>query len=258
MGSRGAGAGGAGAGGENVWEPPTPQDTQQDTQEDDLASPEKPRKRFGLGILVILLILIIAGSIGYQRLFAGTQQQTTTPAVQREANMLPTVQSAAGSNTNGNDGETEANPPKNSNIDLQAKIIGIFPEKPKVGDVVNVQVEISNTGSQAITDPFWVDLYVSPSAVPTANIAWNDISPYGAAWLVEKLEAQETLVLESLGADASRSNLLRFPAAEIHTLQVLVDSYGLTGTGAIVEQHEDNNLSETREIDIAPGGDTQK
>jgi hypothetical protein len=51
---------------------------------------------------------------------------------------------------------------------------------------------------------------------------------------------------------------LRFPAAEIHTLQVLVDSYGLTGTGAIVEQHEENNLSETREIDIAPGGDTQK
>ncbi len=240
------------AGRENAWG--TAQDTQQDTQEDDLAAPEEPRKRFGLGILVILLILIIAGGIGYQRLFAGgaTQQQTPPPTEQREANMIPTAQSASGSNNNGNDGATAANSPKNSKSDLQAKIIGIFPEKPKVGDVVNVQVEISNTGSQSITDPFWVDLYVSPSEVPAANIAWNDISPYGAAWLVEQLEAQETLVLESLGADASRSNLLRFPAAEIHILQVLVDSYGLTGTGAIIEQNEDNNLSETREIDIAP------
>jgi hypothetical protein len=212
--------------------PPLPLPTEPSSQQ----TPDKPRQKVWLyGLLVLLFLLIIGGIFGYQQLVGNHAQQPTTNTVL--ATPMPTAMPAAHTGKG----------------DLQVEIVGIFPEEPKVGDVVNIKIQLANTGSVDITEPFWVDLYVSSSRTPTVNLPWNEIAPYGATWLVRQLKADEKLVLESLGADAARSNLLRFSTPEIHTLQVLADSYGLDGTGAIVEQNEDNNLSEMGEITIAPG-----
>lgn len=129
----------------------------------------------------------------------------------------------------------------------------MVPSQPEANDAINVQVRIHNTGSHPITSTFWVDLYVAPQQTPAVNQLWTDISPYGATWLIEGLEANETRVLESLGADPARSNLLYFPDNDAVEVYALVDSYGFDGKGAIQERDEENNLSLPFEIPISTG-----
>jgi hypothetical protein len=129
---------------------------------------------------------------------------------------------------------------------LVARIIEVTPAEPTSSEIVNVRVLVENTGTAPAQEDFWVDLYVSPETTPAANQAWPDItdpsSGQGATWLVEGLEAGDEIVLDSLQADPTRSNLLRFAEGGPVELYVYVDSYGSTPSGAVVEQSENNNL----------------
>lgn len=47
----------------------------------------------------------------------------------------------------------------------------------------DVQIVIKNVGNGAVTEEFWVDLYINPHTVPTAvNQTWNLVGAEGAAW----------------------------------------------------------------------------
>jgi len=142
--------------------------------------------------------------------------------------------------------------PVPQDIDLVAQVLGIEPAQPQANEVVNVRVKIENRGSQDITQPFWVDLYVSPAQTPTVNQAWSDICQYGATWEVPRLSANESLVLETLQADTVRSNLFRLPEPNVEHIYVLIDSYGDEGNGAIIERDEENNLAEPIQVSISP------
>ena len=148
---------------------------------------------------------------------------------------------------------TALTPTRLDDIDLVAEVIDVVPSQPVANDVVNVRVRIHNDSTRAITETFWVDLYIAPQGEPVVNQLWTDLSPYGATWLVEGLEANETRVLESLGADPSRSNLLYFPDQDAVEVYALVDSYGFDEKGAITERDEGNNLSPPFEIPVSTG-----
>ncbi|HEX8683506.1 MAG TPA: hypothetical protein VF707_14390 [Ardenticatenaceae bacterium] len=134
---------------------------------------------------------------------------------------------------------------------LVAQIIEVTPAEPTVNDIVNVRVLVENVGTVPATSDFWVDLYVSPEGTPAANQAWPDIAEYGATWFVEGLDVGEEVVLDSLDADASRSNLLRFIEEGPVELFVYVDSYGVSPSGAVAEQDEANNLAGPFELFVS-------
>ena len=46
-----------------------------------------------------------------------------------------------------------------------------------------VRIVLRNTGTVSVTDDFWVDLYINPSAPPThVNQPWQELSAQGAVW----------------------------------------------------------------------------
>ncbi len=143
--------------------------------------------------------------------------------------------------------ESQGDPAPN----LIAQIIEVTPAEPTVNDIVNVRVLVENVGTVPATGDFWVDLYVSPEGTPAANQAWPDMAEYGATWFVEGLGVGEEVVLDSLDADASRSNLLRFLEEGPVELFVYVDSYGVSPSGAIAEQDESNNLAGPFELFVS-------
>jgi hypothetical protein len=107
---------------------------------------------------------------------------------------------------------------------LEVQIIAVSPRQPRVGEVVNVQVRVRNVSGKAIPNAFWVDLYVSPSRMPTPLVAWSEIATYGATWRVAGLSPGESRDLYSLDADPTRSNLLRLDASETYHLYVVADT----------------------------------
>jgi hypothetical protein len=125
---------------------------------------------------------------------------------------------------------------------LTAEIVKVVPQRPVAGAVVNIQVMIHNRGAQAVREPFWVDLYISPQRRPAVNLAWPDISRIGATWLVNGLGAGESRTLETLDADPARSNFLMFDTARTEQIYVLIDSYGAADYGAVRED-DGNNLA---------------
>ncbi len=73
-----------------------------------------------------------------------------------------------------------------------------------------LQVVIKNTGNAAVTDGFWVDLYVNPVPAPTAvNQIWEGLAGYGSVWGVEgdvlPLDPGETLTLQVAGITTGRN-----------------------------------------------------
>jgi hypothetical protein len=70
--------------------------------------------------------------------------------------------------------------------DLVVQSIQVIPLSPVVGSPAEIRVVISNAGPVEVNAPFWVDLYVSDSPIPTPSVnqAWNDLVSYGAAWHV--------------------------------------------------------------------------
>ncbi len=108
---------------------------------------------------------------------------------------------------------------------LEVRLIGIDPDPPLTGEVVNVQVQVRNLSDQVISMPFWVDLYVTPEETPAPGLPWSAIATYGATWRIERLDPGETRALNSLDADPTRSNLLSFDQPGVQQLYVLGDTY---------------------------------
>jgi hypothetical protein len=108
-----------------------------------------------------------------------------------------------------------------------------------------LQVVIKNTGNAAVTESFWVDLYVNPAPVPTAvNQIWEGLAGYGSVWGVEgdvlPLDPGEALTLQ-VGGDYYWPELSRLPdnLAAGTTIYVQVDSANTETTyGAVFEGHE--------------------
>lgn len=223
-----------------------------------VAQPTYPVRRSGkiIALIPIIGILVIASIIGlvvgYRQFVKPEPAHTTDTTVQATTPQETNLETDGTHHASSTDAQSDAGMTA-PNIDLTAEIVGIYPNEITVGEVINIRIRIQNRGTHNITEPFWVDLYVSPHQQPNVNDSWNTLCSYGATWLVEELGASETLILETLDADTSRSNLLRFSTPGPQTVQVLVDSYGKETIGAIAEQHEDNNLSDKIEIHIASG-----
>ncbi|MCP5096050.1 MAG: hypothetical protein GY943_10890 [Chloroflexi bacterium] len=111
----------------------------------------------------------------------------------------------------------------------------------------NVFVTIKNQGKGAISDDFWVDLYLNPNPIPTgANDVWELLSTYGAAWgVTEPLSPGQslTLSLNDTYYVAAKSNMpATIPSGTV--LYAQVDSANTnTNYGAVLESDEANNIT---------------
>ena len=112
----------------------------------------------------------------------------------------------------------------------------------------NVEIIVTNQGTTAVTQAFWVDLYINPNTIPTmVNETWELVGDYGAVWGVEgaalPLDAGESITL-TLNDAYYYSELSTLPALiSVGTpIYAQVDSAN-TGTsyGNIFESHESNN-----------------
>ncbi|MEM7346282.1 MAG: CARDB domain-containing protein [Chloroflexota bacterium] len=133
-------------------------------------------------------------------------------------------------------------------------LVGSFyltPNKPTfvTGEPVQITVVITNQGSAA-AGPFWLDLFISPTAPPiAANTLWNHtcgLTPcYGLAWGVANgLAPGQTLTLTSTPDSYSTLDTV-WPgsfAAGTSDLHLYVDSWNPgIATGAVIESNEYNN-----------------
>lgn len=111
-----------------------------------------------------------------------------------------------------------------------------------------LQIVLLNQGNAAVTDEFWVDLYVNPNPLPTkVNQIWQNLGSQGAVWGVTAgalpgLGANGTLTLTT--GDGyywpSLSNLSS-PLPAGTCIYVQVDSAStITTYGAVMETHEVN------------------
>ncbi|HEY3231463.1 MAG TPA: CARDB domain-containing protein, partial [Roseiflexaceae bacterium] len=112
---------------------------------------------------------------------------------------------------------------------------------------VVISVTVTNVGDAA-AGPFWVDLFINPSAPPTqANVTWNQtctLSPcYGIAWLVPNgLAPGASITLSSQSVPAGYSVWPGYFAAGTTDLYVYADSWNPgVATGAVAESNETNN-----------------
>ena len=136
--------------------------------------------------------------------------------------------------------------------DLTVENVTWTPSPPTAGEPYHVQVVLRNDGTMTVTNDFWVDLYLRPSATPGINQTWNMLSlaGYGKAWLVhDDIGPGQTLTLHTSDPDDPDNPGDRYsywPPPLFDTshnpFYVLVDSwgesYGMVNEGTA----EDNNL----------------
>jgi uncharacterized repeat protein (TIGR01451 family) len=147
-----------------------------------------------------------------------------------------------------------------SGVNLVVPSIQVSPVSPSAGQATRVSVTLHNSGPNAVTDDFWVDLYVDPITTPTINVLWNDISPYGKAWIVhDDIPGGGSLVIhtdqpdDSEDPEAVYSNWPGwFVSAGEHVLYVQVDAYGQRW-GYILEDNETDNVSGPKPVTVGPG-----
>jgi hypothetical protein len=136
--------------------------------------------------------------------------------------------------------------------DLIVDSIVVAPSNPTISTPVVASVTIRNAGGSAVSQPFWVDLYLDPSAPPQTGDLWNDLCIYGKAWYVrDPIPAGGTLTLSTTIPDDPSSPGDRYSnwptgglsmSAGVHTLWAQVDSYPAS-PGAVPEGNETNNIS---------------
>jgi uncharacterized repeat protein (TIGR01451 family) len=156
--------------------------------------------------------------------------------------------------------------PQPTNANLVVENIDFVGSPPtNDGDKYHVQVTVRNIGSEAVTNDFWVDLYLNPASTPTVNQPWqylsqsgaqgagncpNDPTCYGRAWYVTAdLAPNGTVVLSTQMAPDQRYD--RWPAEGVpyvrgrhNPIMALVDSFSAgQAYGAVYEQNETDNLS---------------
>ncbi len=143
----------------------------------------------------------------------------------------------------------EYSPPK---PDLTIVDISWYPDAPVVGTTTTLTVVIQNIGVADVLQPFWVDLYISPTQVPTVNLPFNEASEdgYGMAWEVTsplpmRPGQQITLTSEQVPEGFSRWPG-HFPQDGEIVIYALVDSYDdpdrVDHHGNVWESNEGNNL----------------
>jgi hypothetical protein len=146
-------------------------------------------------------------------------------------------------------------------VNLVVESITVDPPTPAVGQSTRIYVTLRNLGTSAITDDFWVDLYVDPVTTPSINVLWNEIAPFGKAWVVrDDIAGGATLVIHSdqpddpLNPDDVYSNWPGwFVSAGEHTLYAQVDSYGLD-YGLILEDDEADNVTGPQRVTVDSSG----
>jgi uncharacterized repeat protein (TIGR01451 family) len=164
--------------------------------------------------------------------------------------------------------------PPPPDVDLVVQSLRFVPTAPTLGSLYHLEVVIRNDGNEALSQDFFVELYLNPSQnPPSVGQAWWDLSQsgdnypymscredttcYGRAWRVTTdLGPGATLTLSTDPAlNPHNADYDRWPTAGAaytvrHTpIIVLVDSFG-----AVVETDETNNLS--NELNVtgqAPG-----
>jgi hypothetical protein len=133
--------------------------------------------------------------------------------------------------------------------DLVITGINLIPNKSTfaAGEPVEVRVTVQNQGSAA-AGPFWVDLYINPSAAPTAaNQPWNTRCAktpcFGMAWEVTgELAPGQSITLSSLSLPPGYSIWPGYFVAGTSDLYAYADSYNAgVAAGAVPESDEGNN-----------------
>lgn len=133
--------------------------------------------------------------------------------------------------------------------------IRVSPSKASysAGEPVEITVTITNTG-EAQAGPFWVDLLINPTEVPTApNVRWENFCDpalcYGVVWSVEEQLAPGASVtlrstVDSYDAEYTRNWNGAFESGTTD-LYIFVDSWNDAGgtQGAVVESNEANNVA---------------
>ena len=120
----------------------------------------------------------------------------------------------------------------------------------------DVEIVIANIGNTAVTDSFWVDLYINPNPAPTGvNEIWQSVSTEGAVWGVTDVSALVpggtiTLTFSSSSYAPAFSNFNGFSNGM--TVYAQADSAHASSIvyGAVLENHEAigdpyNNISST-------------
>jgi uncharacterized repeat protein (TIGR01451 family) len=175
------------------------------------------------------------------------QQATASTLVNRSVVYLPLVLR----------GYATVVPPSGPNLVVQD--IQIDPDPPTVGVATRITVTLHNTGTTPISDDFWVDLYVDPTTVPTVDVLWNDIAPFGKAWLIHQdIPGGGDLIIHTDQPDdpadpeSVYSNWLGwFVSPGAHTLYVQVDAFGLPA-GEIAETDETDNVYGPQTVNVKP------
>ncbi|MGB0383516.1 MAG: LamG-like jellyroll fold domain-containing protein [Ardenticatenaceae bacterium] len=119
------------------------------------------------------------------------------------------------------------------------------------------EIQIFNSGSISITEPFRVDLYFDPTAVPAPTQSWDSLSEYGGYWIIDQpILAGEwiTFTLESPFYQADGSN---YPSSleglseyyiqldtqnqvlETHDIEPRLDNYNITRSTWLPDPEEE-------------------
>jgi hypothetical protein len=132
--------------------------------------------------------------------------------------------------------------------DLVVDSITVLSHGSSDGTPGDIQVIISNVGNAAVTDEFWVDLYINPQTAPTSvNQTWEMLGNQGFVWGVTTsalplLPGESlTLTLSSPNAMPALSNI-HWPLTSDVSIYAQVDS-AKAGfpNGAVREIHEIRN-----------------
>ncbi len=155
-------------------------------------------------------------------------------------------------------------PPTPTDANLRITDIGFLGgAAPSEGQTYHLYVVVRNVGTEAVTDDFWVDLYLNPNSTPGLNQPWQDLSQsgeqgisncpddptcYGRAWQVtsDLAPGAEITLTTQMSVDQryDRWPTGGAPYASRHSpMMALVDSWGTTLYGAIYENNETDNLS---------------
>jgi hypothetical protein len=144
--------------------------------------------------------------------------------------------------------------------------VAIAPDRRSfaAGEPVAFTVTITNVGDAATEAGFWVDLYLNPEQVPTANQPWYNVCGlepcHGIVWGVSEPLAPGESIVHTSRAPSYEADYTRWPgwlARGTIDVYVVVDSWncGANGEqcvagGAVEESDEDNNLTHLGGLEV--------
>lgn len=132
--------------------------------------------------------------------------------------------------------------------------IAILPNKKRyaAGELVQLSVVITNIGLSK-AEPFWVDLYINPSSVPSsANLQWQQLCTlapcFGIAWNVTRSLAPGEVITLTSTNDHFVADFTNWPgwfASGTSDIYIYIDSYSPSkADGSVLEANEANNIGQ--------------